>query len=523
MLSNRSFGHLAVSVVVIFLGVFFAAAQPPPKGTDTDVAQKPKKVTVEPDGAYKRWATQDVPYILTDAERKAYEKLKTNEERENFIVMFWRNRDPDPDTEENEYRDAYYERIAYVNEHFSSGIPGWKTDRGRIYIRWGKPDSVESNPSGGSYEKRSYEGGGSAITYPFETWFYRHLDGVGDGIEIEFVDRTGSGEYRMARDLSEKYLTIGPARSDANAVYLREQDSPFRRQEISSGLEKPPPVRYSEIDRILSDSPVLDKNPLGLDMQIGFFRQSENNVIVTFTVQADNKDLKFDQNGTVQTARLNVLGRLTSVAGQRIGTFEDAIATNATNEDLIAAKDRKSVYQRAVALQPGTYRVDVAVRDVATGNKGVLSMGFSVPRYDPSKLSTSSLILASMLRATSDRDIGDRFVIGNTKLIPNLSGVYKRGQPVGVFLQIYNAGIDQTTLRPKVDVEYLISKEGRQVSRSIEDWSGLSDSTERITLARSFPTEALEPGNYSIRVITRDRVGEKPQVIENNAAFTIVK
>ena len=135
---------------------------------------------------------------------KAFKKLQTDEERERFIEEFWRRRDPDPDTDENEFKEEYYERVAYANEHFASGIPGWKTDRGRIWIMYGKPDERETHPMGGAYDRPSEEGGGSTSTYPFENWFYRYLAGVGSGVEIEFVDPTGSGEYRIARNPDEK-------------------------------------------------------------------------------------------------------------------------------------------------------------------------------------------------------------------------------------------------------------------------------------------------------------------------------
>src|ERR671931_2274221 len=169
-----------------------------------DVPDRPRNVKTEKSNMFKKWINEDVAYIITPDEKKAWNKLQTDEEREQFIEAFWRRRDPDPDTDVNEYLEEYYERIAYANEHFASGIPGWKTDRGRIYIMYGKPDELESHPAGGSYEREPYEGGGQTSTYPFERWFYRYIEGVGSGIEIEFVDPTGSGEYRIARSPDEK-------------------------------------------------------------------------------------------------------------------------------------------------------------------------------------------------------------------------------------------------------------------------------------------------------------------------------
>ncbi|MGH9883541.1 MAG: GWxTD domain-containing protein, partial [Pyrinomonadaceae bacterium] len=166
--------------------------------------RKQRNVKSEPRKVYSDWPRQDVALIITPDEERAYAKLTSDEEREQFIQHFWLIRDPDPDTEENEYKDQYYERIAYANERFSSGKAGWLTDRGKIYIKFGKPDEIESHPAGGSYERPSYEGGGSASTYPFEKWFYRFIPGVGSGIELEFIDPTGTGEYRVAKNPYEK-------------------------------------------------------------------------------------------------------------------------------------------------------------------------------------------------------------------------------------------------------------------------------------------------------------------------------
>ncbi len=131
------------------------------------------------------------------------------------------------------------------------------------------------------------------------------------------------------------------------------------------------------------------------------------------------------------------------------------------------------------------------------------------------------MILASKLRSTNERDVGAMFVIGSAKVIPNLSGNYKQGQEVGVYLQVYNAGIDQTTLRPAVDVEYVLTKGGKEVMRQAEDWSGLSDSGQRLTLARLLSTDQLSLGDYEIKIVTKDRVGG--QAIENKGKFTITQ
>jgi GWxTD domain-containing protein len=534
--------HCAISATILLASFTIGFAQN--EQPSQDPSGKVRVVKEEREKIYSNWVNRDVAYIITNEEKKAFKALKTDEERENFIAQFWARRDPNPDTEENEYREEFYERIAYANEHFASGIPGWKTDRGRVYITWGKPDSIESRPSGGSYDRPSYEGGGSTTTYPFEIWFYRHLEGIGSGIEIEFVDPTGTGEYRIARNAFEKDalamvpgggLTLNEqlglsSKADrltggGSNYYQREQDSPFRRMEIINGLSKPPAVKYSDL-QTLTDSPVIDNNPLDFDLRVDFFRQSDERVVTAFTVQAENKNLVFEPVGGIETARMNIHCRIMAVSGKRSGIFEDSVVATATREELIEAKNRKSVYQKAVALTPGRYKVDVVVRDVVSGNKGVRSIGFEVPKYEEGVLKTSTLILATQLRSTTERDIGGMFIIGDAKVIPNLSGVYQKGQDVGVYLQVYNAGIDQTTLRPAVDVEYVLTKGGKEVLRQAEDWSGLSDSGQRLTLARLLPTAQMETGEYEIKIKIKDRVAKgdgKSQTLEPSAKFTITQ
>lgn len=532
---------------VVLWALIFSLAFPPAlaqnkKGeqNQTPVEERPRNVKPELKKVYKKWLEEDVAYIITDEERKAFLKLQTDEEREQFIEAFWRRRDPDPDTEENEFKEEYYERIAYANEHFTSGIPGWKTDRGRIYIKFGKPDEIESHPMGGPYQRPYYEGGGETTTYPFEIWFYRYIPGVGSGIEIEFVDPTGTGEYHIARSPNEKDallyvpgagLTLAEQLGLANKAdriaginnsmnYMREQDNPFTRLQILADLEKPPQIKFNDLATAVN-TPVVEDNPLNFDMRIDFFRQSEDRVVTAFTIQTENKDLVFKDSGGAQVAQLNIFGRITSVTGRRVGVFEDAVTTTATPEELVALKDRKSAYQKAVALPPGTYKIDVIVRDINSGATGVRHVGFTVPKYDSQKLSTSTLVLAAKLQSLTDQPAVGQFVIGQNKVIPNVSGIYRRGDPVGIYMQVYNAGIDQMTLRPSVDVEYVLLKDGKEVNKVVEDWHGMSDAGQRLTLAKLISTSGLLPGEYELQIRIKDRVSG--QSLTPSAKFTLVE
>jgi GWxTD domain-containing protein len=484
---------------------------------------KPRQVKAEPNKAFKEWI-KEVDPILTEAERAAYLKLKTDEERENFIGIVWDRRDPSPDTAENEYKDEYYERVAYANEHFSSGKPGWLTDRGRIYLKWGKPDSIESHPAGGQYQRMSYEGSGSTSTYPFERWSYRYLPGVGSGIEIEFVDPTGSGEYRIARNPFEK--EAGPYSGTregnngyGNPNYTRHQDSPFEVMDLLNKLELPPPVASNSMGRGRTHQPVVD-DVLNFEVKPYYFFQSDGSVVTAFTIQTDNRELVFQNSGGLQTAKLNVFGNVLTVTNRRLGAFEDTLITTATTEEVAEAKERKSVYEKAVILQPGKYRLDVLVRDIVSGATGFQQFAFTVPKPETTQLQISSIVLAAKLESLKNQIGGHQFTIGRNKVVPNISGVYHRGAPVGVYMQVYNAAIDQTTLRPSVDVDYLLLKDGKEISKQTEDWIGMSEAGSKLTLARLIDSAGLAAGEYEIQIRIRDHV--TGQTLSPSTKFTVV-
>ena len=526
--------------VTALLLASFSIASISAQQTKRNPEEKPRKIKQEPKKAYVNWIS-DVEVIATQSERDAWKKLETDDEREKFIEDFWHSRDPDPDTEENEFKQEFFERIAYANEHFSSGKPGRFTDRGRIYIKFGKPDEVESHPAGGSYNRPSYEGGGSTSTYPFEKWFYRHIPNVRSGVELEFVDPTGSGEYRLARNPDEKDALLyipgaGPtfaelagleSRADRIANlgsfgrvnYMRSQDSPFEVQDLITSLDRDQPFERNFLGT-KTPTPIVDDNPLNFETQLNYFKQSDNRVLAVLTVQANNDQLSFANSGGVETARLNIFGRVITIANRQIGKFEDSVTPTATSQELSTTRTRKSAYARAFILDPGRYRVDVIVRDIQSGAAGIKQVGFVVPEFPADRLSASSVVLAAKLENMEGGAAIGPFVIGTTKVIPNLSGVFRRNQPVGVYLQIYNAAIDQTTLRPAADAEYVLLKNGKEVGKQTEDWRQINDAGQRLTLSRLIDSRSLEPGEYQIQIRIRDHVSG--QTITPTATFTIV-
>ena len=265
-------------------------------------------------------------------------------------------------------------------------------------------------------------------------------------------------------------------------------------------------------------SGIIEDNPLNFEAGFGFYKLDENRVLTTITVQADNQELSFHNSGGVQVASANIVGRVMNVAGRRVNFFEDVVNTTATAEELIDAKSRKSAYQKTIVLPPGHYKADLMVRDTNTGATGIRHLGFTVPKFG-TDLAVSSMILCAVLKQTDD-PTSRQFMIGDQKVIPNISGRFHRGSPVGLYLQIYNAGIDQTTLRPSVDVQYALLKDGKEVGKQTEDWRQTKMNGERLTVARLFDSRSLVPGTYTLEVRVKDHVSG--QTLLEKASFNLV-
>ncbi len=495
---------------------------------------------------YRKWLSEDVTYIITDEERAAFKRLQTDEEREQFIEQFWLRRDPTPDTVENEFKEEHYRRIAYANEHYASGIPGWKTDRGRIYITYGPADEIESHPSGGTYERPPEEGGGTTSTYPFEQWRYRWIEGIGTNIIIEFVDPTMTGEYRMTMDPSEKDallyvpnagLTLmeqmGLAsktdrfnRTDGTRLGTAFGGTPesmneFTRLEQYAKLQKPPVIKFKDLEAEVNSK--ITFNVLPMRARVDYFPLTEASVLTNITLQYENKDLNFQAKEGVQKAVVNIYGRITTMTRRVVQVFEDTVTVDSPAELLQAMSQRASIYQKQLALAPGTYRLNVVSKDVVGGNMNNYEVALTVPRADSEKLSASSLVLADLIEKVPTRSIGTgQFVIGSSKVRPRVNESFKRDEKMGIYLKMYNFGADEKTHKPSAQVEYTVLKHGsnEKIFDFTEDVLNIPDaSASQATIEKLLPLKSLAPGQYTLKVTITDKL--RNQILTPTTQFTV--
>jgi GWxTD domain-containing protein len=509
--------------------------------------KKEERLRKELETPYRKWLNEDVAYIITDEERTAFKRLQTDEEREQFIENFWLRRDPTPDTVENEFKEEHYRRIAYANENFASGIPGWKTDRGRIYITYGPPDEKESHPSGGSYERPPEEGGGTTSTFPFEQWRYRYIEGVGSDIVIEFVDPTMSGEYRMTMDPSEKdaLLYVPGAgltmmeqlglssktdrfnRTDGTHLGVpfgaeTEKMNEFNRLEQFAKLQRPPAIKFHDLEAAVNS--VIKYNILPLRVRADFFPVTEASVLTFVTLQFDNKDLQFINKEGVQRATVNIFGKISTMTRRVVTNFEDTVTVDSPAEYLASMSQRKSIYNKTLPLTPGTYRLNVVCKDVVAGNIGTYEAAITVPRMDGEKLMASNIVLADLIEHVPTKSIGmGQFVIGTAKVRPRVDDVFKREEKMGIYFKIYNFGTTEGDSRiPSGEVTYEVVKNGtnEKIFEASEDVAKIPGaSANQVTIEKLLPLNSLAPGQYTLRVKITDK--NRNQVLTPSAQFTV--
>jgi GWxTD domain-containing protein len=519
--------------------------------TDKQKKQNSKSLKIELSKTYKKWLDEDVRWIITDEEQKAFKLLSNDEERDQFIEAFWQRRDPTPDTIENEFKEEHYRRMAYANEHFAAGIPGWKSDRGRIYIMYGPADEIESHPSGGSYQRPMDEGGGETSTYPFEDWRYRYLEGIGQEIIIEFVDTCMCGDFHMTMDRSEKdallytpnagltlYEQMGMAskasrfsgggleRLGTGPFSNDLQTKQFDRLEQFYKLQKPPAVKFKDLEEVVSHK--ISVNLMPFDVRTDFVRVTGDTVLVPITVQVKNRDITFVNKDGVQRGTVNIFGRVTTLTGKVVQTFEDTVQVDVPAELLPKVTENSSVYWKALPLRPNLYRIDVAVKDVNGDRSGLWSSRLPVPSYDDDRLSASSLIVADTMQPVSTKEIGTgMFVIGNTKIRPRVASAngkpvsFKRNQKVYFWMQVYNLGMDDKTHKPSATVEYNVinAATNKAVIHTVESTDQMGNIGDQVTLEKPLSASSLDPGVYRIQIKVNDNISK--QTVDPSATFAV--
>jgi GWxTD domain-containing protein len=522
--------------------------------SDKEKRDQQKALKAELKGVYKKWVDEDVRWIITDQELQAFKSLSNDEERDQFIENFWLRRNPNPDSPENEFREEHYARIAYSNDHFAAGKPGWRTDRGHIYIAYGKPDNIDSHPSGGSYERPMEEGGGNTSTFPFEIWHYRYLEGIGDNIDIEFVDTCMCGDYHMTIDRSEKdalkhvpgagqtmYEQTGQSKQadrfsgggleqlGAGPLSSQNQSKQFDRLDRFAKLMAPPEIKFKDMESFMTTSKILTGPPFLFDVRTDYVKVTNDTILVPVTLQIKNGDITFTNKDGVAMGTVNILGRVSNLNHKAIQTFEDTVSVQVPSELLARKRADQSVYWKSLPLRPGLYKIDIVIKDVNNPDHiGRWQRSLNVPAYDDDRLASSSLILASSMERVPSKDIGaGNFIIGDTHITPRVpTGIgvpvtFHRAQNLNFWMQVYNLGIDEKSKQNGATIEYQIldMATNKSILETQELTSKTNPNADQVTIEKSLPLASLQPGKYQVNIKVND--GITKQQIAESAPFNV--
>lgn len=522
-----------------------------------------EKLKKELESPYKKWMNEEVFWIITEDERAAFKRLNTDEEREQFVENFWLKRDPTPESEENEYREEYYRRVAYANETFASGIPGWKTDRGQIYIKYGAPDERDEHSSGGNYARPIEEGGGMTSTFPFEDWRYRYIPGLGNDINIEFVDTSMSGEYHMTMDPSEKdallyvpgagltmYEQLGLAckqcrfnRTDGTHLGTGSMQLPasmdqFTRMEQFANLQRPPQTGYKDLDQLITTS--IKYNLLPMQVRADFIPVTDTTVITNITIQFDRKDLSYKDHQGVSSAFVEVTGRVYTIGRKFVTSFDHNLEPSGIPTEMLdQAAHGPDIFQTVLNLKPGTYKLTVIAKDENSQNTHTTDLPLNVPHLDEDRLSSSSLILADDMEPVDRHNIGkEMFTIGEDKVRPRMPGLdghpnFKRSDPLYIYWRVYNFEPDMMPdangVVKKADgqVKYTLIKKDPKGDQQVAEFA--EEAADVIKRSKTGPSVmkvqkqlalgGFEPGQYTLKMTAVDQ--KRNQTVTQTADFTI--
>jgi GWxTD domain-containing protein len=495
---------------------------------------------------YTKWLKQDVIYIITEQEREIFEKLSNLAEKEAFIEQFWRRRDPEPRTPNNEFKEEHYRRIAYANERFAAGWPGWMTDRGKVYIIHGPPNEIEEYPSGGTYERPLHEGGGTTATYPFEIWRYNHIEGFERIVELQFVDRDSSGEYRLALSPEEKdaFLfvpnagftlaeSLGMAERRQRPYFspggsyplmnYRIQDTPFARYETFVNVQRPLQIKYKDLKESVDLN--VTYNELPFRSSTHYFRLNEDAFLAPITLEIQHQDLTFKKEPMGgYHAKVAIYGRVTSIKNQVVSEFEDDLVATLSEQEYTAGTRKGSLYQRMIVLrQRDRYKLDLVVKDVEGNQLGARQSSIALSAGVADRLSASSVMVCDLIVPVDEQTPPDAmFVLGDVRVRPSLSKSFRPADYFAVYLQLYNVAISQVNKNPAFKVTYRLRNRDGVLSEQVDEQGESVQyfSPQRMVLIKRLPLTQLPPGSYDVEVLFEDQL--RQETITAKESFQVV-
>ncbi|MGQ9470694.1 MAG: GWxTD domain-containing protein [Candidatus Aminicenantales bacterium] len=473
---------------------------------------------------YRKWLEEEVVYIITPREKEVFLQLETDREREIFINAFWKQRDPEPLTSENEFKIEHYRRIAYANQHFGKEGPGagWRSAMGRIYILLGPPDHVEKFES-------------DSETYPVVLWFYQGKVELGlpNAFYVVFFKRSGIGEYELYSPIKDgpqslivhyqgdpadflnaynRLSNINPTLAQVSMSLIPEEWGASASPSLASEIlvrNKIPQAGYEKVKDAYANKLLAYKDIIEVDYTANYIPSEgyaqvlqDSSGIYFIHYLIEPKKLSLTQVGERYRANLEINGKVTDLDGRTIYQFERSVPIDFNQDQLNSIRDKLFSYQDAFPLLEGSYRLDVLLKNTVTKEFTSVELDVAVP--ETGALWMSPLLLANRL-VENPRYQGQvkPFLMGTTQLVPSPRNDFTRQDTLYLFFQIIGLPDE---LRQRGNLEYTILREGEKVFSRARALQEYPDPTK---ILEEFPLKTFPPAYYIMRVSLLDTAGKE--------------
>ncbi len=438
----------------------------------------------------KQWLEEVVPYIITDVEKALFINLPTEEERGKFIDNFWKKRDPNPKTAENEFKLEYYKRIALANKFFgSSGIAGWRTDRGKIYILLGPPSEIQRDMSPSQTGFTTFHG-------PKEIWNYWGLSNprLPYNMEFAFVDKLGTGNYVLERSLKLGEMGSSPFDIDSMHVHFDYMET------MAEAMRNP----FEDLDRlrgIVTTQVTYDRIPIEYDLF--YLKGSEERTHIPLAIEVPYSALTQKEIEGEHHFSLTLLIDVSNKLGQIIFERSKDIKFKHKPSEIESLKKEKLQIQTSLSLEPEAYRIHILALDNFSGKVGTLHQEFSVPGFAPEELGLSDIILSSeqiALKSPAGKT--------GTKILAEIRQTFHPSEELNVYFEIYNLELNPETRVNNFSAEYFFLHDGKLLAQ-IPSPQGEPTSDKDCRIQTSFRLKNFKSGEYTLRIKVSDSNSSK--------------
>jgi GWxTD domain-containing protein len=455
------------------------------------LGQQPSKPTQpgrEPlSDASRQWLEEVVPYIITSAEKEIFLTLRTEEERGKFIENFWKKRDPNPRTAENEFKLDYYRRIALANKFFGEGgIDGWRTERGKICILLGPPNEIQRDMSASDNSLSIFRG-------PKEIWNYWGLSnpGLPYNLEFVFIDRTGTGHYVL-----EKSLSL--AEPGGNPFDIDSLQHHFDYLEYMAQAMRNPFEDLDKLREIITTQVSYDLIPL--QPEFLYLKGPEGKTHVPLIVSLPRSSITGkkteEQYQYSLTLLINISDNLGRLAFEKSKDFNFKSAPG----EILAWKERPLDLQYSMDLEPAAYRLHLLVLDNCSGKIGTFHEEISIPDFSGGEFNLSDIILSSEIgkELAAEKAEEEKRGLSEERELLRLSRSFRPDDELNVEFEIYNLSLNPQTGLNSFQVEYLFfQKETLLVHIPASKTEATEEKDCRVRT--SFKLKNFKPGQYILR------------------------